>query len=104
MKVSVTKPVGVATTNSDIGIVLYVTPFYSSELSSPELNITNEVHTAQTTICTASANLESGQTIVLRQALGASQSPDKQITASSSLLVFVTPSLFKAGSGLHKLK
>src|ERR1017187_3608631 len=103
MKVSVTKPVGVAITNADIGIVLYVTPFYSSGSSSYQLNLTNELHEAQTTISTASATLESGQTIVMRQAIVASQSPDKQITTPSSLLVFVTPTHFKAGTGLHRL-
>ena len=103
MKVSVTKPVGVAITNADIGIILYVTPFYSSGSSSYELNLTNELHEAQTTISTASATLESGQTIVMRQAIVASQSPDKQITTPSSLLVFVTPTHFKAGTGLHRL-
>jgi len=103
VKVSVTKPVGVAITNADIAIVLYVTPLYSSDSSSYELNLTNELHEAQTTIFTASATLESGQTIVMRQAIIASQSPDKNIITSSSMLVFVTPSHFKAGFGLHKL-
>jgi RNA polymerase sigma factor (sigma-70 family) len=104
VKVSVTKPVGVAITNADIGIVLYVTPFYSSGSSSYELNLTNELHEAQTTISAASVTLEFGQTIVMRQAIAESQVLDKSIGKSSDLLVFVTPSLFKAGSGLHKLK
>lgn len=104
VKVSVTKPARVAITDADMGIVLQVTPFYSSGSSSYELNLTNELHEAQTTISTASATLESGQTIVMRQAIVASQSPDKQITASSSLLVFVTPTHFKAASGLRKLQ
>jgi uncharacterized protein YjdB len=62
------------------------------------------LHEAQTTISTASVTLESGQTIVMRQAIAASKSPDKQIRTSSSLLVFVTPTHFKAASGLRKLK
>jgi RNA polymerase sigma factor (sigma-70 family) len=103
VKVSVTKPVDGAATNANMAIVSYVTPFCSSESSSFELNLTNELHEAQTTISTASATLESGQTIVMRQAVVASQSPDKQITTSSSLLVFVTPSHFKAGTQFHRL-
>ena len=104
VKESVTKPVDGAGTNANIAIVFYVTPFCSSESSSFELNLTNELHEAQTTISTASVTLESGQTIVMRQAVVASQSPDKKITTSSSLLVFVTPTHFNAGFGLHKLK
>jgi hypothetical protein len=103
VKVSVTKPVDGAGTNANIAIVLYVTPFCSSDSSSFELNLTNELHEAQTTISTASATLESGQTIVMRQAIVASQSLDKNIATPSSLLVFVTPALFKAGTGLHRL-
>lgn len=104
VKESVTKPVDGAGTNANIAIVFYVTPFCSSDSSSFELNLTNELHEAQTTISTASVTLESGQTIVMRQAVVASQSPDKKNTTSSSLLVFVTPTHFKAGFGLHKLK
>jgi RNA polymerase sigma factor (sigma-70 family) len=103
MKVSVTKPVDGAGINANIAIVLYVTPFCSSDSSSFELNLTNELQEVQTTISTASATLESGQTIVMRQAVVASQSPDKEITTSSSLLVFVTPSHFKAGTQFHRL-
>ena len=103
VKVSVTKPVDGAGTNANIAVVLYVTPFCSSDSSSFELNLTNELQQVQTTISTASATLESGQTIVMRQAVVASQSPDKKITTSSSLLVFVTPSHFKAGTQFHRL-
>jgi RNA polymerase sigma factor (sigma-70 family) len=103
MKESVTKPVDGAGTDANIAIVFYVTPFCSSDSSSFELNLTNELHEAQTTIFTASATLESGQTIVMRQAVVASQSPDEQITTPSSLLVFVTPSHFKAGTQFHRL-
>jgi RNA polymerase sigma factor (sigma-70 family) len=103
VKVSVTKPVDGAGTNANIAIVLYVTPFCSSDSSSFELNLTNELQEVQTTISTASVTLESGQTIVMRQTVVASQSPDKKITTSSSLLVFVTPSHFKAGTQFHRL-
>jgi len=103
VKESVTKRVDGAGTNTNITIVFYVTPFCSSDSSSFELNLTNELHEAQTTISTASATLESGQTIVMRQAIVASQSPDKKITTSSSLLVFVTPSHFKAGTQFQRL-
>jgi RNA polymerase sigma factor (sigma-70 family) len=103
VKESVTKPVDGAGTNANIAIVFYVTPFCSPDSSSFELNLTNELHEAQTTISTASATLESGQTIVMRQAIVASQSPDKNIAAPSSLLVFVTPSHFKAGTQFHRL-
>jgi hypothetical protein len=103
VKVSVTKPVDGAGTNANIAIVLYVTPFCSSDASSFELNLTNELQEVQTTMSTASATLESGQTIVMRQPVVANQSPDKKITTSSSLLIFVTPSHFKAGTQFHRL-
>ena len=103
VRVSVTKSVAGAGTIANIAMDLYLTPFCSSDSSSFELNLTNELHEAQTRISRASVTLESGQTIVLRQAVVASQSPDKNITTSSSLLVFVTPTHFKAGTGLHRL-
>ena len=103
VKVSVTKPVDGAGTSANIAIVLHVTPFCSSDSSSFELNLTNELKEVQTTISTASVTLAFGQTIVMRQAIVGGQSPDKKITTSSSLLVFVTPTHFKAGYGLHRL-
>ncbi|HZQ45478.1 MAG TPA: sigma-70 family RNA polymerase sigma factor [Verrucomicrobiae bacterium] len=103
VKVSVTKPVEGTGTNANIAVVLYVLPFCSSDSSSFELNLTNELQHGQTTISTASVVLGSGQTMVIRQAAGASQSPDKKSVTSSSLLVFVTPSHFKAGTQFHRL-
>jgi RNA polymerase sigma factor (sigma-70 family) len=103
VKVSVPKPVAGAGTDANMAIVLYVTPFCPSDSSSFELNLTNELQEAQATISTASVTLESGQTIVMRPAVVASQSPDKTTTTSSSLLVFVTPTHFKAGTGLRRL-
>lgn len=113
VELSVTKPVKVADTNADIGIILQATALYSSDYSSLELSVTNELHelvdvtaqpNVQITKVAASPTLKPGQTLVMRQTIAEGNLLDKNIGKSSNLLVFVTPTTFKAGTGLHKLK
>jgi RNA polymerase sigma factor (sigma-70 family) len=103
IKFLVTKAFTLTRTNTNVGITLQMTPLYSTSSSTFELNITNELHEAQSATFAASATVKSDQTLVMRQSIKDGRMLDKNIVKPSSLLIFATPSRFNVGTGLHRL-